>query len=81
MIKPLVIMVVLVAVVLGGIFGWQAFIGSMHEKFMGAAASAPQTVSTVTATAIDVAVADPSRRLAARRARRRPFRPSLRRGR
>jgi membrane fusion protein (multidrug efflux system) len=51
MIKPLVIMVLIVAVVLGGIFGWQAFIGSMTQKYMSAAASAPQTVSTVTATA------------------------------
>jgi membrane fusion protein, multidrug efflux system len=51
MIKPLVIMVVLVAVLLGGIFGWQAFVGSMGKKFMSAAASAPQTVSTVIASA------------------------------
>jgi hypothetical protein len=29
MIKPLIIMLLIVAVVLGGIFGWQAFIGSM----------------------------------------------------
>jgi membrane fusion protein, multidrug efflux system len=49
MIKPLVIMVLLVAVVLGGIFGWQAFIGSFTKKFMAAAATAPQTVSTVAA--------------------------------
>ena len=51
MIKPLVIMVVLVAVVLGGIFSWQAFVGSMRDKYMSAAASAPQTVSTVIASA------------------------------
>lgn len=49
MIKPLIIMVLLVAIVLGGIFGWQAFIGSMTKKYMAGAASAPQTVSTVTA--------------------------------
>ena len=49
MIKPLVIMILIVAIVLGAIFGWQAFIGSMIRKGMSAAASAPQTVSTVTA--------------------------------
>ncbi len=49
MVKPLVIMVVLVAVVIGGVFAWEAFIGSMTKKFMAQAATAPQTVSTVTA--------------------------------
>jgi membrane fusion protein (multidrug efflux system) len=44
-------MILAVAVVLGGIFGWQAFIGSMIKKGMRAGASAPVTVSTVTATA------------------------------
>lgn len=51
MVKPLVIMILAVAVVLGGIFGWQAFIASMIKKNMSAGASAPVTVSTVTATA------------------------------
>ncbi len=51
MIKPLVIVILAVAVVLGGIFGWQAFIASMIKKNMMAGASAPVTVSTVTATA------------------------------
>jgi membrane fusion protein (multidrug efflux system) len=50
MIKPLVIMILAIAVVLGGIFGWQAFIASMIRKHMSAGASAPVTVSTVTAT-------------------------------
>jgi membrane fusion protein (multidrug efflux system) len=49
LIKPLIIMVLLVAVVLGGIFGWQLFLGSMMKKGMGAAAAAPQTVSTIAA--------------------------------
>ncbi len=49
MIKPLVIMLLAVAVVLGGIFGWQAFIGVKTKEFMSAAASAPQTISTATA--------------------------------
>ncbi len=30
MIKPLAIMILIVAIVLGGILGWQAFIGSMR---------------------------------------------------
>jgi membrane fusion protein, multidrug efflux system len=51
MIKPLIIMIFMVAVVLGGIFGWQAFVHSMIKKGMSLGASAPQTVSTVTATA------------------------------
>jgi len=50
MIKPLVIMILAIAVVLGGIFGWQAFIASMIRKHMSAGASAPVSVSTVTAT-------------------------------
>jgi len=49
-IKPLVIMILAIAVVLGGIFGWQAFIASMIRKHMSAGASAPVSVSTVTAT-------------------------------
>jgi membrane fusion protein, multidrug efflux system len=49
MIKPLLVMIILVAAVLGGIFGWQAFIGSITKKFMAASANAPQTVSTATA--------------------------------
>ena len=50
MIKPLVILFVAVAVVLGGVYGWHVFMGSMMKKFMGAAATAPQTVSTAVAT-------------------------------
>jgi membrane fusion protein (multidrug efflux system) len=49
LIKPLVIMVLVVAVVLGGIFAWQAFIGSMMKKGMAVGAAAPQAVSTVAA--------------------------------
>ncbi|MGD0491696.1 MAG: efflux RND transporter periplasmic adaptor subunit [Steroidobacteraceae bacterium] len=49
MIKPLIVMVLLVALVIGGVFGWQAFIGKMVGKFMAQTASAPQTVSTVVA--------------------------------
>ena len=49
MIRPIVIMVIIVAVVLGGIFAWQEFKGKMIKKYMGAAATAPQTVSTIVA--------------------------------
>jgi membrane fusion protein (multidrug efflux system) len=49
MVKPLLIMLVLVAVVIGGVFAWEAFVGSMTKKFMAQAASAPQTVSTAVA--------------------------------
>jgi membrane fusion protein (multidrug efflux system) len=49
MVKPLLIMVLLVVIVIGGVFAWQAFIGKMIGKFMAQAASAPQTVSTVVA--------------------------------
>jgi membrane fusion protein (multidrug efflux system) len=49
MVRPIVIMVIIVAVVLGGIFAWQEFKGKMMKKYMGAAATAPQTVSTIVA--------------------------------
>jgi membrane fusion protein (multidrug efflux system) len=50
MIKPLVILFVAVIVILGAIYGWQAFRGKMIKKYMDASAVAPQTVSTVEAT-------------------------------
>ena len=49
MTKRMVIMLVAVAVVLGGIFGFQVFKGIMIKKFMSAMASPPQTVSTTKA--------------------------------
>jgi membrane fusion protein (multidrug efflux system) len=49
MIKPILIMLAVVAVLLGLVFGWQFFGASMGKKFMSAAANAPQTVSTITA--------------------------------
>jgi membrane fusion protein, multidrug efflux system len=49
MVKPLVILAVAVALILGGIFAWQSFMGRMMGKYMAAAATAPQTVATVTA--------------------------------
>ncbi len=47
MVVPAVVMVLLVALVVGGVFGWQAFVGSLTQKFMKQAATAPQTVATV----------------------------------
>jgi membrane fusion protein (multidrug efflux system) len=49
MIKPLVILGLAVGLVLGGIFAWHQFTGAMMKKYMGAAATAPQTVSTIVA--------------------------------
>jgi membrane fusion protein (multidrug efflux system) len=49
MIKPIVIMIVAVALLLGAIFGVQRYFGGMFKKSMAAAASAPQTVSTIKA--------------------------------
>jgi membrane fusion protein (multidrug efflux system) len=50
LIKPLLILLIAVAVVMGGIYGWQQFVA---RKFIGpmlkAMASAPQTVSTTVA--------------------------------
>jgi membrane fusion protein (multidrug efflux system) len=50
MIKPLLIMAIIAAVILGGIFAWQSFIGRMMKKGMSATATAPQTVSTIVAS-------------------------------
>ncbi len=49
MIKRMVIMLVAVALVLGGIFGFQAFKASMIKKFMSQMSAPPQTVSTAKA--------------------------------
>jgi membrane fusion protein, multidrug efflux system len=50
MVKPLLILIIAVAVVMGGIYGWQVLVA---KKFVGpmlkAMASAPQTVSTIVA--------------------------------
>ena len=45
MTKRMVIMLIAVAIVFGGIFGFQAFKASMIKKFMTAMGSPPQTVS------------------------------------
>jgi membrane fusion protein, multidrug efflux system len=49
MIKRMVIMLIAVAVVFGGIFGFQAFKATMIRKFIAAASSPPQTVSAAKA--------------------------------
>jgi membrane fusion protein, multidrug efflux system len=49
MTKRMVIMLIAVAVVFGGIFGFNAFKGVMIKKFMSAMSSPPQTVSTTKA--------------------------------
>jgi membrane fusion protein (multidrug efflux system) len=53
MIKPLLILFIAVALILGGVFAWQTFIGKMTKKYLGAMATAPQTVSTAAVTALD----------------------------
>ena len=50
LIKPIIILVVAALVIIGGIFGYQMFIGRMMAKYMSAAATAPQTISTYVAT-------------------------------
>ncbi len=49
MVKRMIIMLIAVAVVLGGVFGFQMFKANMIRKVMASLANPPQTVSTVTA--------------------------------
>jgi membrane fusion protein, multidrug efflux system len=49
MIKRMVIMLVAVAIVFGGIFGFQIFKGALIRKFITAASNPPQTVSVAKA--------------------------------
>ena len=49
MTKRMVIMLIAVAVVFGGIFGFQAFKAAMIKKFMSSMAAPPQTVSATKA--------------------------------
>jgi membrane fusion protein (multidrug efflux system) len=49
MIKPIIIMSIAVALILAAVFAWQFIGASFGKKFMAAAASAPQTVSTIAA--------------------------------
>jgi membrane fusion protein, multidrug efflux system len=50
MTKRMVIMLVAVAIVLGGVFGFQAFKGVMIKKFMSTLSNPPQTVSAAKAS-------------------------------
>jgi membrane fusion protein, multidrug efflux system len=49
MIKPILIMLAVVAILLGIVFGVQFIFAKIGKKFMTAAATAPQTVSTIAA--------------------------------
>src|SRR5271170_4374488 len=49
MIKRMVIMLVAVAIVFGGIFGFQVFKGMMIKKFITALSNPPQTISVAKA--------------------------------
>lgn len=50
MLKRMVLMLVLTALVLGGVFGFEAFKSSMIRSVMASLANPPQTVSTMTAS-------------------------------
>ena len=49
MVKPFLILFFAAALILGGIYGWQLFVGKMIKGAMGQMAAAPQTVSTAIA--------------------------------
>jgi len=49
MIKPMLIMLLLVILVIGGIFGFNVFKGQMIKKFMASMGNQVQTISTATA--------------------------------
>ena len=49
MVRPIVIVIVAAAVVLGAIFGFHLFVGKMIKQGMAKGAGAPQTVATATA--------------------------------
>ncbi len=51
LIKPLLILILAVAALMGLIFSWHLFIGKMIGKSMAGMATAPQTVSTIVAAA------------------------------
>lgn len=49
MFKRMLIMLLLVGLILGAVFGFKAFQGAMMKKYMGAMGQQPQTVSTIEA--------------------------------
>ena len=79
MIKRMVIMLVAVAVVFGGIFGFQAFKAVMIKKFIAALSNPPQTISAATAGNQRMATENRGDRLAARGEGRRSVARGLRR--
>jgi membrane fusion protein (multidrug efflux system) len=50
MIKRMLVMLIAVAIVLGGVFGFKAVVGMKIKEFMAGMGNQPQTVSTTTAT-------------------------------
>src|SRR5882724_2954336 len=50
MIKRMLIMLVAVAIVLGGVFGFKAVVGMKIKEFMAGMGNQPQTISTTTAS-------------------------------
>jgi membrane fusion protein (multidrug efflux system) len=48
--KPMVILLIVVAAVMGGIFAWQRFIGQKTKEYMAGMATQPQAVSTTVVT-------------------------------
>ncbi len=52
LVKPIVIVLAVALVVIGGISGFHLFVGRKIAAFMAASASAPQTVSTFTAVSL-----------------------------
>lgn len=53
MIKRMIVMLLVVALVLGGVFGYKMFVGVMIKKYMAAGGAPVQTVSTTKASAQD----------------------------
>ena len=49
MLRPFLILFIAAALILGGIYGWQRFVGKMIKGSMSQMATAPQTVSTTVA--------------------------------
>lgn len=52
LVKPILIMLAVAALILGGILGFHLFLGRMMAKYMAAGVKAPQTVSTYVAQSL-----------------------------
>jgi membrane fusion protein (multidrug efflux system) len=53
MIKRMIIMLIIVGIILGGIFGFISFKGRMIKEYMASQGEPIHTVSTITANAMD----------------------------